>query len=704
MLSPRQTPRPHAPRRGATAVVLAVITLLAALAAPAGASSAYDRPSGDGIYLVTLTGPGTAGGADPRTIASAQEGVLRRAEVSAAPLYTWRTALSGFAARLSAEQAATIAADPAVRMVEANAVRRTSGREAGLTRDTAVTGRLRGGAGIVIGVVDTGIDPSAAGLSAVPGLGEQPADFNGECVAGERMSSCDGKIVGARWFVDGFGEDRLASRATLSARDDDGHGTAMASIAAGNPGVSVSVPGTGTGTHSGQAPQARLAAYKACWTAPDPADDGCATADLVSAIDAATADGVDVLNLSVAGPGDLDTVETALLGAREAGVITVAAAGTGAGGPSAHPSPWVLSVGATAGAQPRGEVRADGLSLMGAMAADSRVHEAPVVLGSQAAAPGRPPAAARHCSPGSLDAARVADRIVVCERGGGVGRTDKSATVARADGVGMILVNADREPVVADFHAVPTVHLDRAAANTLLGRLRGRPDTRVSLLPRASARPDHPLGTSRAGDPRGAVIKPDLVAPGAGVLAAVPAATGRWALVGGTSAATAITSGTAAVLLARTGWSPDLMTSALITTAGHVSGPVLRTGGGTARLRAAQRPGLVFPVSDRDLRAWFEGRLRGPLNTPSVQLDTSVDRTARTVTNTTRRARYFSVRVRGIQHHDVRVRPAALRLAPGESGRFTVAVAGESPRRDDGRIVWRGSTGTVTKIPIVISR
>ena len=74
--------------------------------------------------------------------------------------------------------------------------------------------------------------------------------------------------------------------------------------------------------------------------APDPADDGCATADLVTAIDQATRDGVDVLNLSVGGPAGFDTVERALLGAAEADVVVVAAAGNaGDRAFAAHASP-----------------------------------------------------------------------------------------------------------------------------------------------------------------------------------------------------------------------------------------------------------------------------------------------------------------------------------------------------------------------------
>lgn len=44
------------------------------------------------------------------------------------------------------------------------------------------------------------------------------------------------------------------------------------------------------------------------------------------------------------------------------------------------------------------------------------------------------------CAPGSLDPAKVAGKVVVCDRGV-VDRTAKSAEVLRGGGVGMILVN-----------------------------------------------------------------------------------------------------------------------------------------------------------------------------------------------------------------------------------------------------------------------
>ena len=50
--------------------------------------------------------------------------------------------------------------------------------------------------------------------------------------------------------------------------------------------------------------------------------------------------------------------------------------------------------------------------------------------------------------------------------------------------------------------------------------------------------------------------------------------------------------------------------------------------------------------------------------------------------------------------------PAAVRLGPGESARFTVRVSrppGVQPL-DDGWVTWRGANGTRARIPVLVSR
>jgi len=508
--------------------------------------------------------------------------------------------------------------------------------------------------------------------------------------------------------VEGFGEDHLRAASALSPLDTDGHGTQMASISAGNSGVDVSVPGQSLGSFGGMAPQARLAVYKACWGAPDPADDGCATADLVTAIDRATNDGVDVLSLAVGGPDEFDTVERALLGAAEADVVVIAAAGNdGRAAYAAHPSPWVTTVGGTTAALRLGRVvRGSAAPLTGAMVATQPVGPARLVLGARARAPGSTPDDARVCVPGSLDAAEAAGRIVLCERGS-VGRVDKSRAVRLADGVGMVLVNDTRGTLDEDFHSVPTVHLAEGPGRALRRWLADRPGARVSLRP-VGLVPSQPRVApwSSGGDASATLLKPDLVAPATGILGGVPADSRgvTWDFVTGTSAATAYTSGVAATLRARRDLSATAVRSALATTAQPLGDSVLAAGAGRVRPGDTATPGLVYPLDAQHYRAWLEGR-RTHLNTPSIQLNDGQGAARRTVTNVGRRALYFSSRAVGFRR-DVSVTPAALRLDPGESATYRVVVrhANRARRLDDGYVVWRGAAGTTTRVPVLISR
>ncbi|GAB3770953.1 hypothetical protein GCM10027600_28080 [Nocardioides ginsengisegetis] len=704
---------------GAAALACALLGTSIAVSAPAGAAHAAPATR-DALYLVTLDGPGTAGyrGVVPVGIEQLamrhQQDVVLASVGSPAPVYRWTTALNGFAVRLTRAEAETLNTQPHVALVEKNSVRRLAGTASHTASGMVGPGRQRGGAGVVIGVVDSGIWPDSPLFSSVPRLGHRPAGFTGGCDGATDFpaSSCNRKLVGARWFVEGFGADRVRSSASLSPLDDDGHGTQVASIAAGNAGVSVEVNGQRLGSYGGVAPQAQLAVYKACWTAPDPDDDGCATADLVTAIDKATADGVDVLNLSVAGSPGLDTVERALLGAAEDDVVVVAAAGNGARTFAAHTTPWVTTVGATTGDVRRGRVHLapGGPTLTGAMASTRGTRPARLVLGADVAAPGASRRDARVCTPGSLDAARVAGAVVLCERGE-IGRVDKSLAVQRADGVGMVLANVRPGSVDADFHSVPTVHVDRVAGRTLRHWLAAHPQGRVSLQPLGTEEaPVRVTPWSSGGDPTAGLLKPDVVAPGAGVLGAVPPSVHgtRWDFTSGTSAATAYTSGAAAVLLARHDWSADVVRSALATTAAPVdrAPTLLREGAGRVRPLVADRPGVAYAVRPGDYRRWLDGRLMSrAVNTPSLVLAGTARVAHRTITNIGARPMYFSSAVAGFTRHAVRVTPAAVRLGPGESVTFTVRVSGPgvSPL-DDGWITWAGADGSRARIPVLVTR
>jgi len=695
-------------------VLLATLATLA-LSPPAQAVSAIGD---EGLYLVTLEGPGVTGSHGPLTgmelrarMVAAQDATLAGVGATAVPVYRWTDALNGYAATLTADQARLLAADPGVALVEPNAVRPLAAAERRAPGTAA--GRSRGGSGVVVGVVDSGIWPESPLFAGVPGLGRQPRGFRGTCQPGAAwaVDMCNRKLVGARWFVDGFGSGNVRSSAYLSPRDEGGHGTQVASIAAGNAGVSVRTGGESMGTLSGIAPQARLAVYKACWTAPDPDRDGCATADLVTAIDRATQDGVDVLNVSVAGPPGPDTVERALLGAAEADIVVVAAAGNaGRTSYAAHASPWVTTVGAGTAALPRGAVRVSrGPMLDGAMVSDRPVRTTRIVLAARVAAPDAQPADAALCRPGSLDAAGVSGAIVVCARGA-LGRVDKSATVHQAGGAGMVLTNVSRGDVTVDIHAVPTVHLDRSAGHRLTSYLARHPRARAGLrstgVDAASMRV---VRWSSGGDPAAALVKPDLVAPAVGRLGAVPPRPdgSRFAFFSGTSAATAHVTGIAALLRARRDWSAPAIRSALVTSARPLTGPALRQGAGRSSIGAALRSRLVLEVGQRDYRRYLDGRFDPErLNTASILLDSDRAVVTRRVTNLGRRAMYYSSSARGFGPHRASVTPAALRIPAGGSATFRVTVTGSRAAApvDDGYVQWRGADGTRLRLPVVLSR
>ena len=197
-----------------------------------------------------------------------------------------------------------------------------------------------------------------------------------------------------------------------------------------------------------------------------------------------------------------------------------------------------------------------------------------------------------------LDPAKVAGKIVVCDRGVNA-RVNKSLAVQEAGGVGMILVNTSASSLNADFHFVPTVHLqstDRAAVKAYAAT--------------AGRDGDHQPGDDRAQRP-GPVHGVVLVARPAARRQRRPAEAGRhrtraghpgrrgapgnsgklFDLYSGTSMSSPHVAGLAALFKQKyPSWSPMAIKSALMTSAGDVlDGPntnplvIFRQGAGHVR-------------------------------------------------------------------------------------------------------------------------
>ena len=426
----------------------------AQLAKGSGKKASTDPASyTDGLYIVSMVAPPLAGNDATSApagqklnvhsaAAQAYAGKIKNeqasamAKVGATALRQFTVTTNGFSAELTAKQAAGLAADPNVFAVTKNSLRQIQTDKSPDFLDmpavwSQLGGRADAGKGIVVGVLDTGIWPESASFQ---GAKAAPGSWVGACEAGVNfpVNTCNSKIVGARYYVDGFGKKNLAKSEYLSPRDGDGHGSHTASTAAGNIVNNVTIDGQNFGTISGMAPGASIAAYKVCWTGKT--DDGCATADMVAAIDDATADGVDVINFSIGSSSEspvYDPTEWAFLFAARAGVFVSASAGNSGPGVSTldHPSPWLTTVAAsTHKINEKQLVLGDGQTFVGASTTVTLPDLTPMVMSEASAAAGQTAANARLCTPGSLDPAKVTGKLVVCIRGV-IARADKSWAV-----------------------------------------------------------------------------------------------------------------------------------------------------------------------------------------------------------------------------------------------------------------------------------
>jgi subtilisin family serine protease len=442
------------------------------------------------------------------------------------------------------------------------------------------------GEGLKIGIIDDGIDFRSPMFD--PGAFTMPAGFpRGDT----RFTSA--KVIVARVFAPAPLPVPAASLPFDRKRSQ--HATHVAGIAAGNAGV---LPGELGGRPllplSGVAPRAYLGNYRAL-TFPTESNLGLNgnSPEIVAAIEAAVADEMDVINLSLGQPEVAprrDLVARALDNAAAAGVVVVVAAGNdfvelGAGSISSPGTAAdAITVGATGSARAYG-VRASLLNAPGgAVAGSARVGSiegsgadqlgrasleplAPETLGTDATLC-TGPAETRPIEPSSLALAAAGSCTLRLK-----------AKNAAAHGAGALIVASDDSSTYRSRvkrSAIPVLVATTADVEAIAMLERSAADPRVELSSEAvvvatTDRPRIASFSAMGPSPLSKRLKPDVVAPGVTVYSAFPVRDGSFGLFSGTSMATPHVAGGAALLKElHPDWTPAQIKSALMLTGGDV--------------------------------------------------------------------------------------------------------------------------------------
>nr|GMC54885.1 CO(2)-response secreted protease [Ipomoea batatas] len=564
-------------------------------------------------------------------------------------VYTYTKGFCGFSARLTAEEAGSIAQNPGVvsvfldPMLHLQTTRSWDFLDSIYSKKISPTGLRKSNAAAqplsssevdtIIGILDTGIWPESLSFND-NGMGPIPARWKGKCEEGDdfNSSNCNRKLIGARYYPD--------SLDVPSARDNMGHGTHVASTAAGSLVDDASYYGQAGGTARGGSPTSRIAMYHVCEYF------GCPGSAILKGFDDAIEDGVDVLSLSLGGGGrekpdfSDDVIAIGAFHAVERGIVVVCAAGNSGPYNSSltNDAPWIFTVAAsTIDREFRSQILlGDDTTIKGEGIYIGKLKESPVyplATGALVKSESATETDARDCLPLSLDPKKVKGKIIVCETRNPTSYIgDKINEVKNGGGVGVILTNADPEEriMAVKFGGFPGSLIEEKEANQVFSYISSTKNPVATILPTMTVIGGEPAPAVAYFSSRGPsltsvnLLKPDICAPGVDILAAWPDIDGEeiipvkthsgYNLISGTSMACPHTSGIVATVKAQNpSFSVSAIRSAVMTTAtqtNNFNAPITTSdgaiatpyeiGAGELNPTAALNPGLVYETEIAD--------------------------------------------------------------------------------------------------------
>jgi minor extracellular serine protease Vpr len=538
-------------RVSGAACVIAVATLLSSMARPAYAedvlglqplsatasasSAAADETASE--WFIELASPPAAKGTSRGKLKAERDAfraAAAQAQVTYQERFAYETLWNGIAVEVSRSELKALARLDGVRavypVVSMSVPQTQPTLDAELAAALAMTGANAAqsglgltGAGIRVGVIDSGIDYHHPDLGGCFGPGCRVA--------------AGADFVGDAFDADGAKHERKP-RPDANPDDCNGHGTHVAGIIGAN------------GALKGVAPGVTLGAYRVLGC------DGSTSADIVlAALERALADGMRVVNISVGAPYQWPSYPTALAADRlvDAGVVVVASVGNnGASGLYSASAPGV-------GAKVIGVASFDNSHVNAAtftLAPDGR-RVAHLTLEGAPDAPVAGTVEVVYVGSGCPGQAYVADpvgKVALMERGV-CSFNDKYARAADAGAVGVLVYNT----MAGIFGGGGIVSRDifgaaisQADGLLIRSRLAGGAVTLTWTETRVSA--PNPTGGrisafSSYGMSPDLTLKPDLAAPGGLIRSTWPLERGGYKILSGTSMAAPHVAGAAALLL-----------------------------------------------------------------------------------------------------------------------------------------------------------
>ncbi|MBS0044847.1 S8 family serine peptidase [Shewanella sp. M16] len=579
------------------------------------------------------------------------------------PITTYQYALNGMAVRMTQAQAIKMAELPEVVFIERERVEQleTDVSQALIGSpnvwDGSATGTKAMGEGVIVGIIDSGINSDHASFADVGQDGYDHTNplgqgiYIGDCKT-DFASMCNDKLIGVRSYpeITNIYDDADIFGATppeKNGEDYGGHGSHVAGTAVGN--ILLDVPyldgetgklegdGIPSGVKfaqiSGVAPHANVIAYQIC--APGNQGDkynGCETVPILKAIDDAIKDGVDVINFSISGGGNPwnSATEQGFLAARNAGIFVAVAAGNTRTDieqvPYSTPknAPWYTSVAnSTHSREVVRELEFSGKTYdftIGSGPVQTEVVKGiPIFAGTVDATN------VEGCKDFPADAFK--EKIAVIKRGtcdftvkvaGALSAGAKAVIVFNKDGEG----NKHLKMSSLEKLNVPAVFIGNTDGLELVAAIAANPAHELTLapMPQILNREADVLADSSLIGPNGTndVIVPFVAAPGSDIYAAnadqqfghdkTGTAPADFTLMSGTSMASPHVAGAGALLKSlHKDWTPDNIRSALMLTAttaqamkkadGKTVADPFDVGAGRIRVDLAAKTGLLMDES-----------------------------------------------------------------------------------------------------------